>query len=270
MASTAFTQIFPRLKPVIGCVHLLPLPGAPRYDGSLQKIYDRALQEAALLEKHDVDGIIIGNSGDATVYPDNVPAETIAAITAVSREIVNAVSLPIGINVLRNDGPAAMAVATAIGAQFIRINVHMGAMVTDQGMVQGRSYETMRLKQNLKSDVAVLADVAVKHAAPVAPRDIELEVDDLVERGLVDAVITSGDRTGLAVNPETAKRIKTSLTLPLLIGSGLTPENMNTLVPLTDGFIVGSYFKVDGHADNPMDEHRLARFMTALNQVRNI
>ncbi|MBN1296005.1 BtpA/SgcQ family protein [bacterium] len=249
------------LKPVFGCVHLLPLPGAPLYDGNMNGIFERALREADLYHHLGVHGIIIENFGDAPFYPEDVPAETVAFMTAVTREIVQHCPLPVGVNVLRNDARAAMAVATAAGAAFIRVNIHMGAMVTDQGLIQGRAHGTTRMRSCLRSSVKILADTAVKHAVPLAPRPLELDILDLAERGLVDGVIITGDRTGGAVNREDLIRARSVSPVPVLVGSGTTPDNLPTLIEVADGFIVGSYFKHDGNPLNTVSGDRVREVM---------
>ena len=262
-----FNTLFTSSKPLIACIHLLPLPGSPRYDGNMQAVYDTALAEARLFAAYPVDALIVENFRDAPFYPGRLPAETVAALAAVTRDIVKAVALPVGVNALRNDAEAAIAVAAATGAQFIRVNVHMGAVVADQGVLQGASHDTLRLRAALRSDALVFADVGVKHATPLAPRGLALETRDLTERGLVDAIIVSGDLTGEPTDPQDIEVVRRHTHLPLLIGSGATPANLPDLYDRVDGLIVGSYFKRDGWADNLVDEARVKTFMEAM-QVR--
>ncbi len=257
-------DIFSSSKPVIGCIHLLPLPGSPRYDGNMSQIIDRALQEALIYEKHGISGLIVENFGDSPFYPDRIPAETTAAMTVIGWELVRACHLPIGINALRNDAMSAMAIATAIQAPFIRVNIHMGAALTDQGIIQGMSYRTLRYRTSLKSTVLIFADVAVKHAAPLADRSLELETLDLTERGMVDAIIVSGDRTGSPAKIDDLRAVCEHTHLPVFIGSGTTPDNVSMLGELADGFIVGSTFKQDGSAEKDVDESRVRHFMSRI------
>lgn len=256
-----FKSLFAKEKPIIACVHLPALPGAPNYGGSMNTIYEQALGEAVLFAKHGVDGLIIENFGDKPFYPTGVPSETIASLAAISREIVKAVAIPVGVNVLRNDASAAMAIATVVGAHFIRVNVHMNAVVSDQGIIQGDSHHTLRLKQGLCSRVLIFADVGVKHAAALAGRGLAMETKDLCERGMVDAVIVSGDLTGAATNPEDLEIVKSSSSVPVLIGSGTTPANLQSL-KRADGFIVGSYFKKDGKAIHPVEPRRIDEILS--------
>lgn len=253
-----FHHFFPNPKPIIGVIHLQALPGAPLFNGNLQTIYDQAIAEAEIFNQY-CDGIIIENFKDAPFFPHTVPPETIAAMSAISREVVNRVKIPVGINVLRNDASAAMAIATAVGAQFIRVNVHINAVVADQGIIEGKAYETLRLRAALQSKVLIFADIGVKHAKPLAGRGLDLETKDLTERGLVDAVIVSGTRTGETTSVEDLKLVKEHSKVPVLIGSGTTPDSLPILKPYADGFIVGSYFKKEGKADNEVEVERVLR-----------
>jgi membrane complex biogenesis BtpA family protein len=128
----SFRNLFDSGKPVIGCIHLLPLPGAPLYEGSMESIYRKALEEAAILVKGGVHGLIVENFRDKPFFPGRLPAETVASLAAVGREIVRKARVPVGINALRNDAESGVAIATAIGADFIRVNIHMSAAVSEQ------------------------------------------------------------------------------------------------------------------------------------------
>jgi len=260
-------DLFKTQKPVIGCIHLIPLPGAPLYDGNMKGVFDRALREVDIYSKLGVHGIIVENFGDIPFYPDVVPPETIATMTAIVNEIVRNCSIPVGVNVLRNDARAAMAIATATKAAFIRVNVHMGAMVTDQGLVQGMAHITTRLRDNLKSHVRIFADVLVKHAVPLAKRSLELELLDLVERGLVDAVIVTGDRTGGKISTEILKNVSEYSNKPVFTGSGTTPDLLPDFYPFADGFIIGSYFKHEGDPLRTVSEERVRDLMSIWNDL---
>jgi membrane complex biogenesis BtpA family protein len=263
-----FHELFPVRKPVIACVHLLALPGAPLYGGSMRAIFDKALEEAAVLSAHGVDGLIIENFRDQPFYPGHVPAKTIAALTAVAHEIRRQHACPLGINVLRNDAEAALAIATAIDASFIRVNVHAGAVVSEQGVIQGVGHLTMRLRSSLRSNALVFADVAVKHAAPLADRGLATNTRDLVERALADVVIVSGNQTGAETAFEDVRIVHDATDAPVLIGSGATPENVSQVFDLVEGFIVGSTFKEAGKASNFVEPARVSTFMTAIKRLR--
>ena len=178
-----FSDLFGSKKPLIGVLHLLPLPGAPLYDGAIQKVYDQALAELEIFKRHSIDSVIVENFRDMPYYPARVPAETIAALAAVSREIVRAAGMPVGINVLRSDGEAAIAIAAAAGAHYVRVNVYMGAVVSEQGIIEGASHLTVRLRSALKSSALIFADVGVKHAAALADRGLATDARDLASAG---------------------------------------------------------------------------------------
>ncbi|MFI6481432.1 BtpA/SgcQ family protein [Nonomuraea sp. NPDC050663] len=249
-------------KAVIACIHLLPTPGSPRYGGDVDAIYERALREAEVFLREGADALLVENAGDLPFYPQAVPAETVAMMAGVTREIVRSSSVPVGVAVLRNDAHAAVAVAVAAGARFVRVNVHAGAVLAAQGMLTGSSHETMRLRRTLQADVAVLADAGVKHSQPFAYPDLATEVRDLT--GLADGIIVSGELTGLETAPEDLIAARSRTKGPVYVGSGVTPDNVGRVRDHADGFIVGSYFKVDGLAANPVDEGRVQQFMKSL------
>lgn len=262
----AFKDIFPSPFPVIGCVHLLPLPGAPLYTGDLSAIYERALEEAKHLVENGVDALIVENFGDAPFYPESLPPVTVAALAAVAREIVNHSDAPVGINALRNDAASGLSIAAAVDAHFIRVNIHMHAMLTDQGVIHGKSYETLRLRAALCPDVLILADINVKHASPLVVPDIAQWTEDLTKRGLADALIVTGSGTGKSIASQELHHVKAHTDLPVLIGSGMQPDALPEARKYADGAIVGSYFKKDGEARNPVDQSRVQHFMKVLRQ----
>ncbi len=259
-----FSDLFIKQKPVIACIHLMPLPGSPLYEGSMEAVIKTALEETEVFKKYNIDGLIVENFRDMPFYPDDLPAETIAAMSSVTREIVKAFPGPVGVNALRNDATAAMAIAVATGARFIRVNVHTGAAITDQGIIQGKAYETLRLRATLKSDVQIFADVNVKHATQLGNRSIALETRDLTERGLANAIIVSGDLTGSEAKTEDVEEVRQNTHLPVILGSGATPENLHSFIPNIDSLIVGSYFKKDGKAANQVNEARVKKFMAGM------
>lgn len=240
---------WPARKNIVGMVHLLPLPGAPRYGGSMQQVLDRATRDARALADGGVDGIIVENYGDAPFFPDVVPPVTVAALTRAIEEVQRAVRLPIGVNVLRNDAASALSVAVVTGAQFIRVNVHTGALLTDQGWIAGRAFETLRLRETLGTPVAIYADVLVKHAVRPAGLTIEDAARDAFLRGGADALIVSGTATGAPADIEDVRRVRHALPdAPIWIGSGVTVASVAALLEVADGVIVGSAFQRDGRA----------------------
>ncbi|MEJ0062876.1 MAG: BtpA/SgcQ family protein [Alphaproteobacteria bacterium] len=260
-------SLFSRRCPIIGCVHLPPLPGAPLYDGDIERVYETAFAEAKILAGAGIDGLIVENFHDTPFYPDSVPAETVAALSVIARQIAKAFNIPLGVNVLRNDAHAAVAIAVAAGAAFVRINIHMGAVVSEQGLILGKSHETLRLRAALKSRALIFADIGVKHAAPLVDRGLATDAIDAQQRGLADALIVSGTRTGQATDPGAIEAVKSASSLPVYIGSGITADNLPDYAGKIDGAIVGSYFKQDGKAANPVDPARVAALMAAARKL---
>jgi hypothetical protein len=251
-------------------VHLPPLPGAPRFDGDRDAIRERAVADAEALASGGVDAIMVENFGDAPFYPEEVPRHVVASMTDLAGRVARAADLPIGVNVLRNDATAALSVAAATDADFLRVNVHTGARVTDQGVIEGRAHETLRLRDRLDTrDVSLLADVDVKHSAPLAAGDFDAEaVAEGVERGLADGLVVSGVGTGHAVDLDhlrgvVARRDRLGTGVPVLVGSGVTSESVGEILEVADGVIVGTALKTDGVTANPVDERRVRSLVEA-------
>jgi membrane complex biogenesis BtpA family protein len=243
-------------------LHLLPLPGSPRYDGNLQTVTARALDDAARLTDAGVDGLMLENFGDIPFQKSDLPPITVACLSAIAVQVRQRFPLPLGINALRNDGIGALSVACASGASFIRVNVLCGARVTDQGIIEGRAANIMRLRSQLHADVKVLADVDVKHSAPLGERPIEVEVADTLYRGLADALIVSGAGTGKPTDIEKLATVKQAAgDTPVFVGSGVTASTAAELAEHADGLIVGTSVKVDGITTNPVDPRRVRELL---------
>lgn len=246
-------------KLLLGVIHLKPLPGAPRWRGNLDEAVASAVRDASAYERGGAHALFIENFGDYPFTKGSVGAETVAAMAVAAGAIRNAVKLPIGFNVLRNDAHSALALCAACGGSFIRVNVHTGAMVTDQGIIEGKAHETIRLREQLCPKALIFADVHVKHAVPLGDLTIEIAARDTVERGLADALIISGTGTGVAADMEDVQRVREVLPLTrVLIGSGVTPEKARDYLRMADGLIVGTSLKTRGDIDRPVDPRRVA------------
>jgi membrane complex biogenesis BtpA family protein len=263
-ARDRFFAVFPRRTVMIGMVHLKPLPGAPRYAGSLTAVLDAALADAGAMCAGGADALLVENFNDNPFYPAHVEPETVAAMAVVAREVVRAAAVPVGVNVLRNDWKAALAVAAATGARFIRLNVLTDALVTDQGIIQAQAHLALRYRRALGADgILILADVCSKHGAPVARRPFAVVARDTAERAMADAVIVSGEETGDPPRAEDLTEARAAVPeTPLLIGSGMRDSTAH-LLALADGAIFGSYAKRDGVIGNPVDSERVRRFVAA-------
>jgi len=253
--------MIPRL---IGMVHLAPLPGAPRYAGDFEADAADAVADAERLVEAGFDALMVENFGDVPFYADEAPKITIAAMTRIVGAIADRVDVPIGVNVLRNDALGALAVATATGAAYIRVNVLSGIMYTDQGPIVGKAAEVARARTQLDPRVQIMADVFVKHAVPPPGTNIQHAAADLVERGLADAVIVSGPATGSEPSTAELVAVRTAIgATPLLVGSGAHESNVSNLLAVADGVIAGTSLKIDGISANAVDPERAARFVAA-------
>lgn len=250
---------------LIGVVHLPALPGSPRSSETLEACVERAVADARALEQGGADAVLVENFHDVPFRAERVGPETVAAMTVACLRVRDTVRCAVGVNVLRNDAAAALSIAAACGADFIRVNVHVGAMLTDQGIVQGRADETLRLRRQLGAeDVRIFADVLVKHAVPLGPLTLEDAVRDTVERGLADAVIVTGAATGAPAAPDGARAACAATIAPVYIGSGVNPANIAAFVPPATGCIVGSWIKRDGRVELPVDPARVRALRAAL------
>jgi len=263
-------QLFKTRSPIIGVVHLLPLPTSPRWGGSLKAVIDRAEQEAVALASGGVDGMIVENFFDAPFTKNQVDPVVVSAMTMVVQRIQNLVTLPVGLNVLRNDAKSAMAIASCVQAQFIRVNVLTGVMATDQGLIEGEAHQLLRYRRELGSDVKILADVLVKHARPLSSPNLTVAVKDTIERGLADGVILSGWATGSPPNLEDLELACGAADgTPVFIGSGANWENIDTLMQAADGVIVSSSLKRHGRIDQTIDPIRVSQFVEAARRSWN-
>lgn len=265
-----FQSLFGVKKPVIGMIHLKPLPGSPVYDASLgiDSIIQEALEDAEALVKGGVDGLEVENFNDPSYFPDVAPPETVASMAVVAKEIKNRFpEIPLGICVLA-DPIASIAVAHVAGAQFVRATFFTEAAVDVSGLVLRRPHEILRFRRFLDPSIKIFADVHIKHSAPLARRPIEESAYDAAYF-LADAVLLSGKHTGFPTPVEDVKRVKAVLTnFPVLVGSGLNSNNVKELFQYADGGIVGTSLKYEGKTKNKVDPKRVSEFMAVVRALR--
>jgi membrane complex biogenesis BtpA family protein len=255
---------FPPQPPLIGMVHLPALPGSPAHRVNLDQIIRHAVADARTMAQAGFAAVMVENFGDAPFHGGSIEPVTIASMAIVVRAVVGETGMLVGVNCLRNDARAALGVAAATGAGFIRVNVHTGVAATDQGILEGRAAETIRTKTALCPDVRLLADVHVKHAVPMSQPDIALAAEETVHRGFADAVIVSGPTTGRPPETEELARVKQAVPdSPVLVGSGATPETIQEILRVADGAIVGSCLKPEGDLSKPVDGKRAEAFVRA-------
>ena len=250
----------PRL---IGMVHLGPLPGSPAYDGNFDQVLSNATTDAETLAEAGFEAVMVENFGDAPFFANDAPKVTIASLTTAVNAIYGESRLPVGVNVLRNDGLGALSVAAATPASFIRINVLSGSMFTDQGPIVGQAAEVARLRSSICPDVEIMADVFVKHATPPPGLSLRDATNDLVERAGADAIVVSGAGTGSPTSLDDVNTVASLSHLPVFIGSGVTTSTVKDLLKVATGVIVGTDTKIDGIATNPVDLTRATAVVSA-------
>jgi len=268
-------EMFGVEKPIIGMIHLLPLPGSPGYDfveGSrgMEAVIEHALRDAEALISGGVDALVVENMWDLPYYVGmEVPPEEMTAQAVAARAIVKAVDVPVGINVIHNGGRVTLAIAVAAGADFIRVCLLTGARVWDTGEFdRGCAAELLRWRKNLGAEhIKLFADVDKKHSVAFPGIDLATHIE-WTEFYLADALIVSGKMTGDAPELEKVRRAKELATRPILMGSGTTADNIAQFLQYADGAIVGTALKVDGIAENLVDVERVKRYVEAVRSVR--
>jgi uncharacterized protein len=271
--ANALEELFGVRKPIIGVIHLQALPGAPRYaGGSMRDIYAAAVADARALAGGGIDGIIIENASDMPFRrPENIGPETVAALTAACLEVRAAVDTPIGITCVANGVIPALAVAKAVGARWVRANQWVNAYVANEGFLNGPAPEAMRYRSAIgATDVRIFADVHVKFGAHAitADRSIPEQATD-AEWFDADVLIASGTRTGSPTSPREVEEVRSGTTLPVIVGSGLNPDQVPSLFSVADGAIVGQWLKYDGVWWNPVDPARVEKLFTAVSRLRS-
>ncbi|MBT99055.1 MAG: phosphorybosylanthranilate isomerase [Dehalococcoidia bacterium] len=262
-------DLFGTSKAFIGVVHLLSLPGSPRWGGCMRAVIDRAKEEANILEQGGVNGIIVENFGDVPFRTGRLDPETVAGMTLAVERVKALVNVPVGINMLRNDAISALGVAAVTGAKFIRVNVHYGVMAAEEGLIEGEAYQTMRHRKDLGADVKVLADVLVKHAVPLGSVDLGQMARETSQRGLADGLIVSGAATGLETASSDVSVVRQAVPDGLvLVGSGITEENVRRVMEHSDGAIIGTSLKEDGDVNNKVDPERVRRMAEVFDSLR--
>ncbi|MBN2800555.1 MAG: BtpA/SgcQ family protein [Deltaproteobacteria bacterium] len=251
---------------LVGVLHLLPLPGSPGPSPGLSEVIARAVADARALVDGGADACILENLGDAPFVASEVSPYVVAAMTRIAMAVREACpSLPMGINVLRNDALSALSIAAAVEAAFIRVNIHTGVMVTDQGVISGRARETLLLRNALGTSTPVAADVLVKHASPLGSVDLRQVARDTWYRGRAGALIVTGSGTGQPLNIDDLHTVREAVPeAPLWAGSGVVPTQAASLRPLLDAAIVGTWLHEDGDLLAPLSSARVAAMRLAL------
>lgn len=256
------SALFAARRPIIGMVHLLALPGAPRYGGSLDAIFAQAQADAAALIGAGIDALIVENFGDEPYRVGPALRHELAIMTAITRDIVRATTIPVGVNVQFNAWEDEIALAYAAGAHFARVEVFVDRVVSAQGVVEPCSAHITRYRAALGARVQIWADIQTKYTTNITPQPLRQSAIDAENAG-ADVLIVTGAATGQATPLDAVADVKTVTRLPVVVGSGTTAANVADVLRIADGAIVGSALKVEGKAARPVDADRTAAFMRA-------
>ena len=265
----AFLKLFKNKKPIIGMVHLPPLPGSPLYDGThLSSIIEYSEAEASKLVDGGVDGVLIENLNDVPFSKSSISNEGYLFFKEIVRNIVKSFSVPVGVNVLRNGCVYAARISYETGATFIRANILIGESITPAGRIEGAARELFTYLKNIDRKIFVLGDILSKHSMPIYPNEIYSAVLETSERGLADILLVTGMRTGSPPDIKLVYKASQLSDKPIFVGSGVNIHNFRKYLLLSDGAIVGTYFKKDGLTKNPINKERVEQFIDEVNKFR--
>lgn len=260
----SFLKDYP--KAVIGMVHCLPLPGTQGFNNNLEAVKQQALHDAITLEKAGFTAIMIENMGDMP-YRETLETEQVAALAAIAALIREKTHIPLGIDCAFSDYQAALAIAKAVGARFVRIPVFIDTVIFSDGLIYPSARKALAYRKKIMAeDVDILADIQVKHSYMLNPHIDLKESAKLAEANGADAVVVTGFKTGQAASTDDLKMIKDLLQVPVYVGSGVNPNNIKEQLDIVDGLVVGSSIKPNGVIEKPVDLKHCEILMNQLNK----
>jgi hypothetical protein len=260
-------------RSLIGMVHVAALPGSARSRLSIGRIADQAAREAEVLADAGFDAVMIENMHDRPYVCEHGP-QVVAAMTAVALRVRDAIGgMTMGVQILSNGEHEALAVALACGASFIRCENFVFSHVGDEGLMsKAAAGELLRFRKGIGAGrVRIYADVQKKHASHAITDDMEVgELARAAEFFLADGVIVTGATTGHATDVDDVRAVREAVKIPVLVGSGATPDQLAELFRFADGVIVGSSIKRAGRWENPVDEKRARAMVRAARAARKV
>ena len=250
-------SLFGVKRALIGVVHLQALPGTPANKLDVATIKSIAVDEATIYHETGFHGILIENTHDRPYLKSSVGPEIVAAMSVVGAEVRRAVALPLGIQVL-----------AGADASFVRVEGFVFAHVADEGLIESSAGSLLRYRRAIGADhIRVFADVKKKHSAHAITADVDIvETAKAAEFFTVDGVIVSGSATGQPAEPSEVQAVADAVTVPTLVGSGITAENIS-LFSKADALIVGSSVKQNGLWSNPIDVERARELRQAFSEL---
>ncbi|MCP4382008.1 MAG: BtpA/SgcQ family protein [Hyphomicrobiales bacterium] len=262
-------ETFGTQKPITAMVHFPPLPGTPLYDadGGMPKILDSAAKDIAALQEGGVDAVMFGNEGDRPYVLKASPV-TLAAFAFAVGELRNAITVPFGVNYLW-DPVASVALGVASGARFVR-EIFTGVYDSDMGLWVPDAAGALQLRTDTRrNDIRVMYNINAEFASPVGSRTLAQRAKSAVFASLADIVLVSGPMTGEAVELSNLREAKDAIPdTPVFANTGVNPDNVEDILSVGDGAIVGTHFKVEGDTWKPVDGDRVKRFMDRVSGLR--
>ena len=262
-------KLFDIYKPVIGMIHVDALPGTPDYKGDVKSIINKARRESAIYRDAGVDAIAIENMHDIPYLKRSVGPEITAMMSVVAHEVKIKTELPCGIQILAGANKEALAAAHSAGLNFIRAEGYLFAHTADEGLMQSDAGELLRYRKQIGAEnISVFTDIKKKHSSHAITSDVSIvETAKAAEFFLSDGIILTGTATGEEADVDEVRKVKESVNIPVLIGSGITIDNIEMFLPYADAFIIGSYFKRDGFWKNEVDKDRVTAL---IKKIRNL
>ncbi len=248
-------------RPVVGMVQLPPLPGGANYRGeSIDSVLEVGLSEARILAENGVDALLLQNLGDIPVAT-SASITQVAWMTRVASEIAHIADIPIGLNLLENDAAAMLAVGSAVGADFVRIKIYVGGMMTPFGVELGQAHTAIKMRNQLgAADIAIFADVHDRTGTPIATGGFEEDVEFAVRLGMADGLVITGKSYPETLDMITRARRKYP-EIPILAGGGVAAHNFAEVVVSANGAIVSTSLKASGSAVGRFVPEKVQEFM---------
>jgi len=265
----SFLQDIKKKKMIIGMVHAQALPGTPNNKYSISEIISQAVQEAKLYVQFGLDAIILENMHDVPYLNKEVGPEIIASMTTIAAEVNKNISIPCGVQILAGANKEALAAAHATGCEFIRVEGFVYSHIADEGLMHACAGELIRYRKAIGAEnIAVFADIKKKHSSHSITADLDMtDFAEACKFFLADGIILTGKSTSQETDVNELKKVRETSDLPILIGSGITLDNIVKYWKLANGFIVGSHFKEEGNWQNSVSADRVQTFMNYVNNI---
>jgi len=265
-----FKSIFKKEKPIIGMVHVQALPGAPKHKLDSSQILDKAIDEARMYQKAGIDSIMIENMHDIPYLKGSVGHEISSMMTLIAYLIKQETNIPVGIQILAGANKEALAAAKASNIDFIRAEGFVFAHTADEGIIEAQAGDLLRYRKHIDANsVAIFTDIKKKHSSHAITNDVSLvDTAKAARFFLSDGVIITGSHTGSSASVDELKVLKDEIDFPVIVGSGVTVNNVLDYLPISDGMIIGSHFKDGGFWENKLSYDRVADFMEKVNNNR--